>query len=72
MRYFYVICLIFISQISISQIAEMPHKESNQWKLFFYWGWNVEAYSKSNIRFWGDNYDFILKDVKASDRNTKF
>jgi hypothetical protein len=72
MRYFYVICLIFISQISISQNLEIPQKESNQGKLFFYWGWNVEAYSKSNIRFWGDTYDFILKDVKASDRNTKF
>lgn len=37
-----------------------------------FWGWNNSAYSKSDIRFKGDGYDFQLNDVVAHDRQTPF
>lgn len=46
--------------------------ESNKGKFFFFWGYNFSSYAKSDIHFTGPNYDFILHDVKAGDRPTKF
>ncbi len=46
--------------------------ESNKGKFFFFWGYNFSSYAKSDIHFTGPNYDFILHDVKAADRPTKF
>lgn len=37
-----------------------------------FWGWNNAVYSKSDIRFKGDGYDFQLNNVAAHDRQTKF
>jgi hypothetical protein len=37
-----------------------------------YWGWNQARYTNSDIRFYGDNYDFTLADVSAQDRQTPF
>ena len=36
--------------------------------LYFYWGYNRSIYSKSDIQFNGPGYNFIVSDVKASDR----
>lgn len=44
----------------------------NKGKFFVYWGWNWANYSKTNIHFTGDNYDFTIKKVIAHDRQTKF
>lgn len=41
-------------------------------KLFASWGYNRSSYSLSNIRLWGDGYDFTIKDAVAKDRQTKF
>lgn len=42
-------------------------------RFFFYWGYNRSAYTKSDINFSGNNYDFTISDVKASDNpTTKF
>lgn len=38
--------------------------------MYFYWGYNRSIYTKSDIRFYSDSYDFILFDAKASDRPT--
>lgn len=40
--------------------------------MFIMWGWNRAAYTKSNISFKGDDYDFKLKKVVAHDRPTAF
>lgn len=40
--------------------------------MFFYFGWNQASYTKSDIRFTGDDFDFVLHDVKAVDRQTPF
>ncbi len=39
---------------------------------FIYWGWNQDSYSKSNIHFTGNDYNFTLYDVKAIDRQEPF
>ena len=41
-------------------------------KFYAYWGWNSSSYSKSNIHFKGNNYDFTLLDIKAKDRQSVF
>ena len=40
--------------------------------FYFYWGWNRGAFSKSDIHFTGNSYDFTLSDVKAYDRQSAF
>ena len=40
----------------------------NKGKMFVYWGGNRESFSKSDIHFKGDDYDFTLYDVQASDK----
>lgn len=40
----------------------------NKGKWFVNWGGNRESYSKSDITFWGNDYNFTLSDVKAHDK----
>lgn len=40
----------------------------NKGKFIISWGGNRGSYSKSDITFKGDNYNFTLKDVKAKDK----
>ncbi|MBI2966347.1 MAG: hypothetical protein HYY40_00850 [Bacteroidetes bacterium] len=47
--------------------AEMFKRKGN---FFFYWGYNRAAYTKSDIHFWGDGYDFTITDVTAKDEPT--
>ncbi len=56
------------------QTDEIPVKihYQNKGKFFGYWGWNWSWYSKSDIRFQGDEYDFTLSKVRASDRQSEF
>ena len=36
--------------------------------MFVFWGWNRAAFSKSDIHFKGNGYDFVLHNVVAHDR----
>lgn len=40
--------------------------------FYLYWGWNGSNYTKSDISFSGENYNFELKNVLAKDRQTEF
>ena len=40
----------------------------NKGKMYIFWGGNRESFSKSDIHFKGDDYDFTLYDVQASDK----
>jgi len=40
--------------------------------FYAYWGWNTSYYNKSDIHFIGDDFDFVLEDVIAKDRQTSF
>ena len=46
--------------------------KDNKGKFYVYWGWNHAQYSKSDIRFKGENYDFTLDKVVAHDRQSDF
>lgn len=36
--------------------------------MYVYWGYNRSIYSKSNVNFYGPEYDFTVKKLAASDR----
>lgn len=40
--------------------------------MMLFWGWNSSVYSKSDIHFKGNGYDFQLDNVAAHDRQTPF
>lgn len=65
------ICLVGISNMyGQEQITENVTKKSTLKKgtMFIFWGWNREGFSKSDIRFKGNGYDFTLNNVVAHDR----
>ena len=45
-------------------------KTKNKGKAYFFWGWNWAQYSRSDITFKGDNYNFTLNNVPAHDKQT--
>ena len=59
-----------MSSDAISQNIKNAPKYSakNKGKFFVFWAGNRDKYSKSDIRFVGNNYDFTLYDVPAIDR----
>lgn len=61
----------FIQGQQRNDVAQ-KNKPTNKGKFFAHWGWNWASYSDSDIRFKGENYDFVLSDVKARDTPSKF
>lgn len=71
MSYSLKVCAILgflLLKVNISYTQEQHNKGS----LYFYWGWNQAQYTHSNIRFFGNDYDFTLKQVVARERQTPF
>ena len=64
--------MLFLSQLGLSQVQIPLQEELRKGRLYIYWGWNFGWFTKSDIRFSGNNYDFTLKKVIANDRQTKF
>lgn len=64
--------LVFFSVLTWNvfsqETSNIQYTSHQKGKLFFSWGGNREAYSKSDITFKGDDYHFTLKDVKAHDK----
>lgn len=62
--------IIFLFTLNIiAQDAEaVKYTTSNKGKFFISWGGNRESFSKSDIHFKGDDYDFIIKDADARDK----
>ncbi|ANW97480.1 hypothetical protein AXE80_08730 [Wenyingzhuangia fucanilytica] len=55
-----------------SAVQAQDTEFKNKGKFYAYWGWNRSAYTQSDIHFKGADYDFTLKDVVATDRQTPF
>ena len=77
MKHPLLVVLIFcvFSQCGFAQeIAENPEKYSahNKGKFFISWGGNRESFSKSDVRFWGKDYDITIKDMMAHDKPKGF
>lgn len=67
--------LIFVFFISISNgqenrnvISKPKFTTHNKGKFFVSWGGNRENYSKSDVRFWGKDYDFTVNNMVAHDK----
>lgn len=41
-------------------------------RIYFFWGWNRAAYTKSDLSIKGDDYQLVLKKIVAHDRQTPF
>jgi hypothetical protein len=73
--FIFILMLIFAIPEAKTQSTYKRRKPKNayaQGTMDFAWGYNRSAYSSSTIRFVGDNYDFRLSGVKASDNQTPF
>ncbi len=53
-------------------VLQKTYSAANKGKLYIYWGWNRGYFSKSDIHFYGEEYDFTLSNVVAKDRQTPF
>ncbi len=62
--------ILFLS--FISNLTAFDGSLSNKGYGYAYWGYNRSFFSNSDIHFFSENYDFTLKNVKASDRPQKF
>ncbi|WP_147678934.1 hypothetical protein [Algibacter pacificus] len=64
--------ILLLSIINFSAFAQdietVKYTESNKGKFFVSWGGNRESYSKSDIHFEGDNYNFTIKNATAHDK----
>lgn len=60
-----------LSQTGFAQetsITPEKYTAHNKGKFYIYWGGNRETFSKSDIHFKGNGYDFTLYDVTAHDK----
>lgn len=64
--------LLISSHFCAAQFFGLPSDQSNKGKFYIYWGWNLDAYSESEIHFQGPGYDFTLSQVEANDRQSNF
>lgn len=63
------VCCFFV-QAGFAQ-NEPDYANTRKGQMYILWGWNREAYTKSNLTLKGADYDLELKKVKAHDRPTK-
>lgn len=64
-KLFFVLCFIYSGLVQGQASIQPASRKGN---IYFYWGWNRGLFSKSDIHFKGDNFDFTLQDVKAHDK----
>lgn len=59
---------IAFSNLNAQDVSPERYTASNKGKVYVYWGGNRGYYSRSDIRFKGEDYDFTLYNVKAHDK----
>lgn len=64
--------MIFITNGYSQDINTPINTDYKKDSFFFTWGYNWSWYSNSDIKFEGENYNFELKSVEATDRQTPF
>ena len=62
-----IIFSITFNGLSITSGAQETGLKGN---VNLFWGWNRGWFTDSDIHFTGENYDFILYDVQANDRQS--
>jgi len=69
LKHFFVVALCFVSSISFAQDPiQKKYTATKKGKFFISWGGNRESFSKSDITFKGENYNFTIKDASAHDK----
>lgn len=66
-----VLTFCVFSQYTFSQetvISPEKYTAHNKGKFYIFWGGNRESYSKSDIHFSGENYDFVVHNAEARDK----
>jgi hypothetical protein len=64
---------LMASLLCLTLLMPTAHAEGgvhDKGSIYVFWGWNRAQYSKSDIHFEGNGYDFTLSDVTAHDRQT--
>lgn len=64
--------LLSVFSVHAQDLAKTPKKHTNKGRIYAFWGYNRGYYTNSNLRLFGDNYDFTLFDLVAKDRQTPF
>ena len=71
-KIFKIFILIFVGNFVFGQNTDettVSKKEfGDKGTMFVFWGWNRAGFTKSDIHFTGNGYDFTLHDVVAHDR----
>ena len=69
-------CILVLLSIGVAAAKAQPvnylQQSDKSGQFYVYWGWNIDAYTKSDIHFNGNNYDFTLDNVIAHDRQSQF
>jgi hypothetical protein len=69
MKQLILVIFLSISSFSFSQdTLQTKYTTKNKGKFYVYWGGNRESFSKSDIRFTGNGYDFTVQDAVADDK----
>ena len=66
-----VLLILFAFQYTFAQDVintPEPYTAHNKGKFYLYWGGNRESYTKSDINFTGNGYNFTLYNVEAHDK----
>lgn len=69
--FFLLVLLSFVTNKSYGQEEapeEIRYTAKNKGKFFIYWGGNRGNFTKSDISFKGNDYDFTLEDVSSRDK----
>lgn len=67
---FLLVCLFTFS--GFAQDGAKLWSPDKKGSFYIYWGWNRAAYTKSDISFSGDYYNFTLHNVIANDRQSPY
>lgn len=66
--FFLPIYFLALNILTAQETTPKRYTEHNKGKFYIYWGGNRENFTKSDIHFWGKDYDFTLYDVEAHDK----
>lgn len=72
MKWILSVLLFVFAQSTVAQDKATIWKPNKKGSFYIYWGWNRSAYTKSDISFSGNSYDFKLQNVIANDRQSPF
>lgn len=64
--------IVYIAALLSSALSFAQKEPFSKGSVMAFWGWNRAVYTKSDIHFRGDGYDFQLDDVVAHDRQSAF